>query len=241
MASPYNMGYAQNAYPQAQGYPQPQGNQNLPSVFGAAGIGMVGGSAAGYYLNRFPIKDGIVSDTFASEALNTFIDKGYATEDKSFYKQMRRVLKKIDKITKPEKFRKLVNKNPDVAKRIYNTVSTDTVLETVTKDNIREKAKTLKNALEAERQVGVVNMKHAALEYWDETQKKFIKPTKTKDIKTFKALKATKNKIQWKKALKYGGICAGILGGLTVGYRMLLARPTPPVQNPPMQNFYGSA
>ena len=89
MTSPYNMGYAQNGYPQA--YPQSQGSHSSPSVFASAGVGMLGGGAAGYYFNRHPVKDGLVSDTFASEALNTFIDKGYATEDKSFYRKLIRL------------------------------------------------------------------------------------------------------------------------------------------------------
>jgi hypothetical protein len=82
---------------------QQRDNHNSPSVFGAMGVGALTGGAAGYYLNRHPVKNGVVSDTFASEALNTLIDKGYATEDKKFFKQMRRVLQQIDKITKPDK------------------------------------------------------------------------------------------------------------------------------------------
>ena len=225
MTYPYNTGaFTQESY-QNQNYNVRMQKENKgPSVFPAVAAGFLTGGAIGYYTNRYPVKNGVVSDTFASEAFNKYIDKGYAVEDKKFFKQMRRVLKKINSIKKPEKFKKLINKNPEVAKKVYNSVSVDEMNETLTKGNVKEKAKALKNALEGYRNVGVVNMKHAAQEYWDEAQKKFVKPEKTKNIKTYKALIATKNSIQWQKALKYGGITAGILGALTIGYRMLLAR-----------------
>ena len=230
MTYPYNMGaFAQGNY--QNNYIQEQNKNKGPSVFTPVAAGFIGGGAVGYYRNRYPIRNGIVSDTFASEAFNKYIDKGYAIEDKKFFKQMRRVLKKIDKITKPEKFKKLIDKNPEVTQKVYNSVSVDEMCETLTKGNVKEKAKALKTALEGYRNIGVTNMKHAAQEYWDEAQKKFVKPDNLKNDKTFKTLISTKNTIRWRKALKYGGITAGVLGALTIGYRMLLARASTPMGN----------
>ena len=42
--------------------------------------------------------------------------------------------------------------------------------------------------------------------------------------KLFEVIKGTKNSMQWKKALKYGGISAGVMGALTIAYKMLTSK-----------------
>ena len=224
MTSSYNAaGYQQTGYPQYYNHPQQQKNGGA-SVFGAAALGFAGGSAIGAYKFRYPVKDGVVSDSFAKNALDKLIDKGYALEDKKFFKQMRNVMKKVDKIKKPEKFKKLLNKNPEVCQRIYNTVSTETVCDTLTRENLGGKKKVLKEALEAQKNNSLVSMKDAIKACWSEEEKKFIKPDNFKDSKVFKVIKGTKSRVQFKKALKYGGITAGILGALTLVYKIFTTR-----------------
>ena len=41
------------------------------------------------------------------------------------------------------------------------------------------------------------------------------------DSKIFEAVKSTKSSNAWKKALKYGGITAGVLGALTLVYNIM--------------------
>ena len=223
MAYPYNAaGYSQAGYP--QNYNQVDNKGNGPSVFGTAALGLVGGSAVGAYKFRYPVKDGVVSDSFAKNALDKLIDKGYALEDKTFFKQMRNVMKKVDKITKPEKFKKLLNKNPEVCQRVYNTISTETVCDTLTKENLAGKKKALKQALEAQKNNSLTSMKDAIKACWNEEEKRFIQPDNFKDSKVFKVIKGTKSRVQFKKALKYGAITAGILGALTLVYKIFTSR-----------------
>jgi len=222
--------YSAMGYPPQAGYPQNwstsqeiNSKPSGPSVFGAASLGLIGGGAVGAYKFRHPVKDGVVSDTFAKNALDRLIDKGYALEDKKFFKQMRNVLKKVDKIKKPEKFKKLLKKNPEVCQRVYNTVSTETVCDTLTKENLKGKTKALKQALDAQKNNSLVSMKDAIKACWNEEEKKFIKPDNFRDNNVFKVIKGTKSRVQLKKALKYGGITAGILGALTLIYKIFVA------------------
>lgn len=225
MTSQYSMG----AYPQEnflnQTYvQQAKQNNSSPSVFGTAACGFIGGSLAGAYKYRHPIVDGVVSDTFAKEALNKVIKKGYALDDKKLFKQLHNVSKKIKHLNSPKKFKKLLKNNPEFCKRVYNTVPAETIAETVTKDNLKGKVEVLKNLLEAEKNNQTVNMKDTALACWNEEKKKFIKPDGFKNDKLFNVIKNTSTTVQLKKSLKYGGITAGILGGLTLIYKILTNR-----------------
>ena len=55
---------------------------------------------------------------------------------------------------------------------------------------------------------------------WNVEKKCFTKPNEVSS-KIFDVLNNTKTKGQWKKALKYGGITAGVMGALTIGYKMM--------------------
>ena len=67
----------------------------------------------------------------------------------------------------------------------------------------------------------LLKTKNAVKLGWNSESKKFIKSSEFKDAKLFDIIKNTKSNMQWKKALKYGGITAGVMGALTVGDKML--------------------
>ena len=58
---------------------------------------------------------------------------------------------------------------------------------------------------------------------WNKETKKFVKPDGV-NSKIFDIINKTKSAGQWKKALKYGGVTAGVMGALTLGYKMLTAQ-----------------
>ena len=104
MANSYAMN-AGNMYSQGGGY-QPVRKNSGPSVFGMMTLGALGGGTAGYFRNRYPVgKDGVVSDSFAREVFDKNLNKNTSSDVKKYFKQLKEVLKKIDKVKTPEEFR----------------------------------------------------------------------------------------------------------------------------------------
>ena len=190
-----------NMYPQG-GY-QPVRNNSGPSTLGMMTLGAVGGGAVGYFKNRYPIgKDGAVADSFAREVF-----------DKN--------LNKIDKVKTPEEYRKLINANKYIIEEQCKAISSETLLDAVNTTNIKTSKEALKKSLEGIMDFELLKTKNAVKLGWNSESKKFIKSSEFKDAKLFDIIKNTKSNMQWKKALKYGGITAGVMGALTVGYKML--------------------
>lgn len=226
MSNPYDMGqyYNQNNY---QNYYN--NYQNRPSVLGtalgAATLGFAGGAviSAGtdFIRNRKPVKNGEVNENFAKQVLDKIIKKGYTFKNKDFFNQKTALLNKLKKIKSPEEFSKLMKKYKTYASTLCESISLDSMCKTVTKDNIKGKISSLKKRIEASLESEIKNIKDVINLCWDKENKKFVKP-KEVDNKIFKVIKNTKNSIDWKKMLKYGGIGAGIFGGLTLGYAAFL-------------------
>lgn len=216
MTNPYGM----SAYPQQQYYPvqnEKSGNKTLALMT----AGFIGGGAVGYYKNRFPIgKDGVVSDSFAKEVFEKNLSKNCSDQTKTYFKQLKNVLKKIDKISTPEGFKKLVSDNKALIDDQCKIISSDTLTDAVNSTNLKESKKALKETLQSIMNFETVKTKNAVKLAWNKESKKFEKTVEFKDGKLFDVIKSTKNNIQWKKALKYGGITAGILGALSIVYKM---------------------
>ena len=234
--------YSMNGFPQdtqanfvnQQNYNSKKSNTISNTAVLTSGVtGMLGGGAIGYFKNRYPVKNGTVSDTFAKIAFNNYIDKGLSGDDKEFFKQLGNIKRKLDKIKTPEEFKKLLNDNRAVTDKIYNGVPLDTVCESVTSESISGKISALKTNLESAYNNNLQNMKDTVKMCWDTDKKKFVKPDTLTNNKIFEAIKSTKNSIQWKSALKYGGIGAGILGGLALAYKLL----TNSSDNKPQEEF----
>lgn len=222
MTSPYAMNGYPEAYPQA--YPQnyPQSKSNGPSVLGMASLGAIGGGSVGYFKNRFPVgKDGSVSDTFAKEVFEKNLKKNASKETKAYFTQLKTVLDKIDKIKSPEEFKKLLTSNKKIIEDQCKGISAETLLDAVNSTNLKSSKESLKKSLEAIMDFEILKTQNAIKLGWNSEKKKFIKTSEFKDGKLFDIIKGTKNNIQWKKALKYGGITAGVMGALTLGYKML--------------------
>ena len=226
MANGYGMGYEQinqnQLYPQQQYqqvYNQNYGRNVLGSLVTTAAVGFAGGTAvtAGidYFKNRKPVNGGEVSDTFAQKVLDKIIKKDYVAKGKEFFKQKADVLKNIDLAKTPEKFRKLMKKNKEFCKTLCDGISLDTMCDTVTKENIKEKISAIKQRTQASLKTEIQNIKDLVKLCWDSENKKFVKPDSV-DNKLFKIIKNTNNSINWKKACKYGGITAAILSILVV-------------------------
>lgn len=217
-----------NAYPETypQGYPQTYSQKpksNGPSVLGMATVGAIGGSTVGFLRNRLPVsKDGSVSDGFVKEVFEKNLEKNASNESREYFKQLKNVLNKIDKIKSPEEFKKLLDANKVIVESQCKGISAETLLDAVNSTNLKTSKESLKKALES-----VMSFEHTKTENairlgWNSEEKKFIKNSEYKDSKLFDVIKGTKNKVQWKKALKYGGISAGVLGALTLGCKILL-------------------
>lgn len=231
MTNPYTMSSDINPYqtsynnlPQYNTYPGPS-NKNTssksgPSTFGMMTLGALGGGAAGYFKNRYPVqKDGTVSDSFAKEVFEKNLKKNRSETAQKFFNQLNNVLKKIDKINSPEGLKKLLKENKEIIEEQCKGISVDTFLDGINSSNLKETQKSLKEVLEKNLDFEILKTKNAIKLGWNNDSKKFIKTSEFKDNKLFDVIKNTKNNIQWKKALKYGGITAGIMGALTIGYK----------------------
>jgi len=224
-----NQMYQNNVY----SYPQNYGYMRQPSLLGgtvkAATVGFLGGSAvtAGidYFKNRRPVRNGETTESFAKKVLDRIIEKDYVEKGKNFFKQKIDVLKNIDAAKTPEKFRKLMKKNREFCKTLCDGISLDTMCDTVTKENLKEKISAIKQRTQASLKTELQNIKDTVKLCWDSDKKKFAKPDCV-DNKLFKIIKDTSTSVDWKKACKYGGITAGVLGALTL-VPAILSRKTP--------------
>ena len=196
---------------------------NGPSTIGMMSLGALGGGLVGYFKNRYPVgKDGNVSDSFAKEVFEKNLKKNRPESSQKYFKQLQNILKKIDKVSTPEEFKTLLNENKGIIEEQCKGISSDTLLNAVNSTNLKDSKKSLKEALEGIMNFEITKTKNAIKLGWNSESKKFVKTSEFKDSKLFKIIKNTKNSGQWKKALKYGGITAGILGALTIGYKMLM-------------------
>lgn len=229
MTNAYNTGYGQGMENQFyQQYPQSyMDNRNsfpITGILGASALGFAGGAAVGagidYFKKRNPVKNGSVSDNFAKQVLDKIINSDYAYKGKTFFKQKADVIKNIDISKTPEKFRKLMEKNREYCSTLFEGLSLESVCKTVTKENIKEKISAIKKRIEASLSTELQNIKDTVNLCWDKENKKFVKPDNV-DNKLFKIIEDSKNKINWKKACKYGGITAGVFGALTLGMALL--------------------
>ena len=204
-----------NMYPQG-GY-QPVRNNSGPSTLGMMTLGAVGGGAVGYFKNRYPIgKDGAVADSFAREVFDKNLNKNCSSDVKKYFKQLKEVLNKIDKVKTPEEYRKLINANKYIIEEQCKAISSETLLDAVNTTNIKTSKEALKKSLEGIMDFELLKTKNAVKLGWNSESKKFIKSSEFKDAKLFDIIKNTKSNMQWKKALK-----SGVMGALTVGYKML--------------------
>ena len=225
MTNPYYMNsYQGQMYPQQAYSSQGQGNGGGVSTVGMMAVGGVAGGSVGYLKNRYPIgSDGQVSDSFTREVFDKNLKKNTSSEAQNYFKQLKTVLKKIDKVKSPEDFKKLIKANKDIIDDQCKGISTGTLLDGVNSTNLKSSKASLKESLEAIMNFELVKTKNAIRLGWNSESKKFIKTPEFKDGKLFNIIKSTKSSNQWKKALKYGGVTAGIMGALTVGYKMLVA------------------
>lgn len=213
--------FAQENYP-ANIYPT---KKSGPSTFGMMTLGAIGGGTVGFFKNRQPVtKDGNISDTFVKEVFENDLAQNRSASSQKFFKQLKDVLKKIDKADSPEKFKNLLKENKEIIEDQCKGISFDTFIDAVNSTNLKDSKKSLKDALEGIMNFELQKTKNAIKLGWNTESKKFVKTPEFKDSKLFNTIKSTKNNGQWKKALKYGGITAGIMGALTVGYKMLTSR-----------------
>ena len=211
MQAPYNMQYPN----------QPEQKSAAPAVFGMATLGAIGGGAVGYFRNRYPIgKDDKVSDSFAKQVYENIAKLD--AEDNKVYKQCNAILKKIDKVKDGAELKKLLEKNKEASEVLFKNLhsSKDAILNMVSKDNIKSTKETIKQSIKSANEMFIQCSKNIIQKCWDKENKTFVKPEKM-DSKIFEAVKSTKSSNAWKKALKYGGITAGVLGALTLVYNIM--------------------
>ena len=219
--------YGMNTYPQMnynQGFNQniqPQQNRSsgFGSVIGTAVVGGAVGGAIGYLKNRHPVdKNGVASDSFAKQAFENHVSKNMSSDGKDFFKQLKNVTKGLEKVKDVEGMKKLLNDNKKVF--AVSGMSLDTYLSSLTPDNIKESKKVLQEQIEKRNMTNYQTFKNLTEKCWNKEKKCFTKPDGVEQ-KIFDVIKNTKTKGQWKKALKYGGVTAGVMGALTLGYKMM--------------------
>lgn len=223
MVNAYNMGYSQpqqqaGYYNQNLEFPQKK-TTGFPIMWLTLAGGSVGGTV-GYLKGRHDVRNGIVSDTFAKEAFNRHVKKNLSSDEKKYFKQVEEMLKKIDNISSLEKFKQLLKDNKLVTERLFGGISMDTIINTVNKDNLANKKRAIKKSLEAQIDYNVSNMKDTIRICWNKDKKVFEQANGvSKEI--FNIINKTKSNGQWKKALKYGGITAGVFGAIGIGYKLM--------------------
>lgn len=223
MTNPYNMEASPNY--QNQVFPQPQKKTNNPPVLGMMTLGAVGGGTVGYFKHRYPVSaDGVVADTFAKNVFEANLKNNVPEKNKKFFKELNAVLNKIDKIKNVEDYKKLLKQNKNLIEEQYKGISFETTLNSLTPDNLKTNKTALKEALQKIMDYEMVKTKNAIKLGWNSDSKKFVKTEAFKDDKLFDIIKKTKSNHQWKKALKYGGITAGVLGALTIGYKIVTGK-----------------
>ena len=219
--------YGMNTYPQMnynQGFNQniqPQQNRSsgFGSVIGTAVVGGAVGGNIGYLKNRHPVdKNGVASDSFAKQAFENHVSKNMSSDGKEFFKQLKTVTKGLEKVKDVEGMKKLLNDNKKVF--AVSGMSLDTYLSSLTPDNIQESKKVLQEQIEKRNMTNYQTFKNLTEKCWNKEKKCFTKPDEVEQ-KIFDVIKNTKTKGQWKKALKYGGVTAGVMGALTLGYKMI--------------------
>ena len=234
MSNAYSIG----AYPVGdagnyQMYVQERKPSVVGNVIGASTLGFVAGTGVGatidYVKNRKPVKNGAVSDNFAKRVFDKYVKNGISENGKKFFVQAKEVLAKLDSVKSPEEFKNLLKKYQDVAKELYKGVSLDTVFESLNKDNLSSKVKTLKNDITSTYNNQIQNVKDSIIACWDSGKKKLVKPENFTNTKLFEAIKSTKNSINWKKVLKEGGITAAVAGALVLAMNIAFSagRPQP--------------
>ena len=140
--------YGMNAYPQMnynQGFnsnnmPQQNRGNGFGAVLGSAVVGGAAGGTVGYLKNRFPVdKNGKASDSFAKQAFENHISKNLSKDGQEFFKQLKNVIKGIDKVKDVDGMKKLLNAN----KKVFdgNKISLETYLSSLSADNIKESKK----------------------------------------------------------------------------------------------------
>ena len=218
MANSFNVNNYPNYYSQPQR--QQNGNSYAPAAMLLAGVG---GGVVGYCKSKHPIsKDGKVSDNFAREVLEKYVKKNGTEQEKNIYEQSRNILKKIGKTETVSEFKELVKNNSKALSAEQLGMDVEKYVNSVTETNLKENKETIKKIAEGNSMAKIQTIKNQALQCWDKDKKSFKKSDNV-DSKLFDIIKKTKSKSQWKKALKYGGVAAGIMGALTVGYKIITA------------------
>ena len=117
-----------------------------------------------------------------------------------------------------------MNANKEIIEDQCKGISSETLIDAVNSTNLKESKKSLKESLQGIMNFELQKTKNAIKLAWNNDAKKFVKTPEFQDNKLFEIIKNTKTNVQWKKALKYGGITAGIMGALTLGYKLLTGK-----------------
>ena len=90
----------------------------------------------------------MVADSFAREVFDKNLNKNCSSDVKKYFKQLKEVLNKIDKVKTPEEYRKLINANKYIIEEQCKAISSETLLDAVNTTNIKTSKEALKKSLE---------------------------------------------------------------------------------------------
>ena len=187
-------------------------NRRKPSSVPAAGVGFAAGAIAGGvigskinpYFNKSDSAQ--IKDSFASAAQKKYIKK-YGTEaERNFDSQAQKVLKELKGAKNADEVKNLLNNNAEVRNIIDSGL-----IDSLDDKNIKTNKESIKTAIENTQKSKVETMKNNIVKCWNQTDKKWEKPTGMSDD-IYKAIKNTADN------MKHNNIWKGIgIGGVGLG------------------------
>ena len=196
-----------------------------PSSVPTAIVGALTGAGVGFYLgnktNPYMTKDGNVTDSFAKNAYEKFVNKNDDSA-KKIYNQSQEILKKIDGIKSPEELKALFNNNKEAVEKMCEELkhTTEEFINGVTQDNLGANKKSIKERLNAINENQYQSMKNWIQASWDKTSKKFKKVDNVKQ-EVFDSIKDSTKGMKTKAIIKYMAIATAIGGvGAYVAHKL---------------------
>lgn len=187
----------------------------LPGTILGLGAGAAAGGFIGYKKNFISDKTGI-KNSFAKKVQDKLLNDAGDTA-KNIHKQREIIIKKLDKIKTPEDLKELFSKNKDAAQDMCSKFkkSLDEIMQTITKENLKENKKTFKNWFIAERNNDFQSIKNIVQYCWDKDGKNFVKPSAIKD-NVYNAILSAQKKVKTATILKYAAITGAV--GAAIGF-----------------------
>lgn len=200
---------------------QQKKNINTPLIGAIAGGGI--GLYAGIKKNPNISKNGEVSDKFAQKAYAKYAESSETL--KSTYNQALEILQKLKEIKTVEDLKNLLETNIEASKAFCTEIghTMNDFIQSITKENLQDNKKTIKQQLESINKTKIQSMKNWIQSCWNKNSKTFENSNNLKQ-EVFDAIKDATKGTQVKQAAKYTAFGSIIGGALTLILSKVLAK-----------------